>query len=178
MWVVTIGAVFCKTCRGTGVIRQSQGFFTLERPCPSCRPAEAASAQEQAARSGYVYLLQLTPGIIRPRLRLAILPFARLQRRSLGFHDQRFLRWAFRWRREHNTWKVQSAIPVGPPPPASHTSHGRSLAESSARRAAFPRLGLSKKPRVLRDQNCQALAYGHFEDEPGRGATAQAAYAL
>jgi hypothetical protein len=30
----------------------------------------------------------------------------------------------------------------------------------------------------LRDQNCQALAYGHFEDEPGRRATAQALYAL
>ncbi len=57
--------VFCETCRGTGTVRHSQGFFTLERACPSCRPAEAARTQEQAALSGYVYLLQLTPGIIK-----------------------------------------------------------------------------------------------------------------
>jgi hypothetical protein len=62
---VATTAAFCKMCRGTGKIRRSQGFFTLEDPCPACRPAEASRAQETRARSGYVYLLQLAAGIIK-----------------------------------------------------------------------------------------------------------------
>ena len=58
-------AVFCETCRGKGKIRRTQGFFTVELPCPSCSPAEVLRARQQAARSGYVYLLQLAAGIIK-----------------------------------------------------------------------------------------------------------------
>ena len=39
----------------------------------------------------------------------------------------------FSWRREHDAWKVQSAVPVGSPPPPSHTPHGQSVAGSNRR---------------------------------------------
>jgi hypothetical protein len=55
----------CKTCGGTGRIRQAQGFFTLEKPCPSCRPEEAARQGRAAERSGYVYILFMTAGILK-----------------------------------------------------------------------------------------------------------------
>jgi hypothetical protein len=68
-WIVATGAAttFCETCRGQGKIRRAQGFFTVELPCPSCSPAEAVSARQKTARSGYVYLLQLAAGIIKDR---------------------------------------------------------------------------------------------------------------
>ena len=28
--------VTCRTCGGAGKVRASQGFFTIERPCPAC----------------------------------------------------------------------------------------------------------------------------------------------
>jgi hypothetical protein len=55
----------CNTCGGTGRVRKSQGFFTLEKPCPSCHPEESARQQRSAERSGYVYILHMTAGILK-----------------------------------------------------------------------------------------------------------------
>jgi hypothetical protein len=58
---MTDGDPSCWTCGGTGRVRRTQGFFTIERACPVCRPDE----QETAARSGYVYILLLTAGVVK-----------------------------------------------------------------------------------------------------------------
>ena len=59
----------CQTCGGKGRIRYAQGFFTLEKPCPTCRPDEVAKQQERSqseyARSGYVYILLMTAGVLK-----------------------------------------------------------------------------------------------------------------
>jgi hypothetical protein len=93
----------------------------------------------------------------------------------LGFHDQRFLPWAFCGRREHDAWKVQIAVPVGSPPPASLTPHGRSLAGDRALSRRFPPSWSADETEacfIVRDQNRQVLAYVYYEEEPGRRAAA------
>jgi hypothetical protein len=56
----------CRTCGGTGKVRYAQGFFTLERCCPVCVPASPFSREnESTSRSGYVYILLLTAGVLK-----------------------------------------------------------------------------------------------------------------
>jgi hypothetical protein len=57
----------CQTCGGTGRIRQTQGFFTLEKKCPTCRSDEIRQRDQQRtiARSGYVYILLMAAGILK-----------------------------------------------------------------------------------------------------------------
>jgi hypothetical protein len=58
----------CRICSGTGRIRQAQGFFTVEKPCPACR-SDAESRQQsednRVSRSGYVYILFMTAGVLK-----------------------------------------------------------------------------------------------------------------
>jgi hypothetical protein len=61
----------CQVCGGTGRIRKTQGFFTLETPCDAC-PAGMAFQKHNYQRdesrvssSGYVYILLMTAGILK-----------------------------------------------------------------------------------------------------------------
>jgi hypothetical protein len=55
----------CRTCSGAGRIRRVQGFYTLERSCPTCCPESYTREGERASRSGYVYILLLTAGVLK-----------------------------------------------------------------------------------------------------------------
>jgi Meiotically up-regulated gene 113 len=55
----------CRTCGGTGRVRKVQGFYTVERACPLCHPEAHAQEKERASRSGYVYILLLTAGVVK-----------------------------------------------------------------------------------------------------------------
>jgi hypothetical protein len=53
----------CPVCLGKGRVRRAQGFFTLEPACPRCSPTSKTEAKLN--RSGYVYILSLTAGVIK-----------------------------------------------------------------------------------------------------------------
>jgi len=53
----------CPKCLGKRRIRRAQGFFTLETPCPRCSPI--VESETKLNRSGYVYILLLTSGVLK-----------------------------------------------------------------------------------------------------------------
>ncbi len=56
----------CPICKGLGYTREQQGFFAVQKPCPTCSPSQAAGTdQDTLRRSGYVYILLLSAGILK-----------------------------------------------------------------------------------------------------------------
>lgn len=56
-------------CGGVGRIRAQQGFFAIERICPNCNAdvvgERKPSVAQTPSRSGYVYILQFSAGILK-----------------------------------------------------------------------------------------------------------------
>ena len=65
--------------------------------------------------------------------------------------------------------KVQSAVPVGSPPPASHTPHGQSVAGNSSVAVGRPMLAIERRPKIgnaLVARRDLSRQYAEFIDAP------------
>src|SRR5579864_5304111 len=69
----------CRTCHGHGRVRSQQGFFTVERPCPTCqgsgqtidKPCKSCAGQGRVRREKTL-AVNIPPGVEDgPRIRLA-----------------------------------------------------------------------------------------------------------